>query len=219
VLLPGVYAWLTTVAVPVAQHSASGLSRVLAVLALVALISSVVLLQKRALLGRVLGIYAFVGLSVLCWTSLGSLIAVERLDPARGALGTAGWVMFAFGWGSLRVRHNVPERDPNALAGAPLTARRAVPWSTPVVLGLSVIGALVLLVLAWRMSAESRALLGQAAAVSAALCILAGGASVCIMLGESRVFPAPSERWARAAAPLAALVVILGLGFVWALLR
>ena len=119
-LLPGAYAWLTTVALPAAQRGVSGAARVAAFAALVALLSGPLVALSRQRLGRAIGVLLFVGLCTLSWALLGPAIGIERLEPVRALLGTVGWILFALGWGSVRETGTVPEEDPNALPGPPL---------------------------------------------------------------------------------------------------
>ena len=138
ILLPGLYAWLLTVAEPATGAGVGLLARMLAFLALIALVTGPFLAPDRPVLGRVFGIYGFVGLSVLAWSQLGSAVSAEQLDPLRAALGAFGWVLYAFGWGKTRGRGRVPEDDPtscrdrrsSAVAASPPSpgSWRASPW-------------------------------------------------------------------------------------------
>src|SRR5262245_6053240 len=122
-LLPGLYAWVATVAYPASQRGVPGGARFAALLALLALVAAPVLAPERALLSRLLGLYSFTACSVLAWALAGSAISPERLDPVRGAVGAIAWMLHALGWGAMRPRGAVPEDDPNVISGTPLLPR------------------------------------------------------------------------------------------------
>lgn len=218
-LLPGLYAWVTTVAFPAAQRSAPSVARVTAMAALVALVAGPVVVFERPRLGRVLGVFLFVASSVATWLLLGSGVGVQHLEPLRASLGAVGWALFAFGWGSVRRAGSIPEEDPHVIRGEPLPARGRLPWSAQLVYSIGLVGAVVVLLLAWRVARPAQALLAQAAAVAAAIALVGAAARVAVERGRERSFPAPQPRLNAAARPLAMALLLLGLGFVWLLLR
>ncbi|HEX6764906.1 MAG TPA: hypothetical protein VF103_05495, partial [Polyangiaceae bacterium] len=165
--------------------------------------------------GRWLGIYAFVGCSLLSWCLAGSAIAVGSVDPVRSALGVLGWVIYAFGWGRSRGTR-VPEDSPNVLTGAPLAPRARLSKAGAPVVALAVVASLVLEGLAFRVERSEPALFAHAAATACALLVLGVGARIALGLGGRRELPSAATRMNAMAPPLAALAVLLGLGLVWA---
>jgi hypothetical protein len=216
-LLPGVYAWAATVAVPSTAPEVSQLGRVLAFLALVALVLGPWLSPLRPALGRVLGIHAFVGLSLATWALAirsGTNLAPE---PLRAALGGLGWMAYAFGWGDLGRPLRVPEDDPAALGGPPLLPRAELPRRATIVFGIGLAGALLLVALAWRVGRTPQTVMAHAVALAAGLWLLAAATEVSLTPAP-RVKGSASERLSRASGALSALVIALGLGLLWMLL-
>jgi hypothetical protein len=218
-LLPGGYAWLTTVALPAAQRGAPGTARVAAFAALGALLSGPMIAVSRPRLGRAIGVLLFVGLCTASWALLGPTIGVERLEPIRALLGTVGWILFALGWGSVREVGSVPEDDPNALLGPPLPARNRLPRGSMAILAIGIVGSLPALYLAWRITRPDHALLGHAAAVLSAMALVAASARIAVDRAQYRASGSAAQRVNSAARALGALALLLGLGFVWLLLR
>lgn len=216
-LLPGLYAWLTTVAHPATFRGAPVAGRVLAFLALAALVAGPALAARGQRLGNVLGIYVFVGLCVATWLLLGEQLDLERLEPVRAALGGVGWGLFALGWGQVRELGHVPEDDPKAIAGPPLVARNQLPPGAAVALGVGVVGALVPLMLAWRVDRQDHALLAHAAAIACAVAMLYCSVRVALDRGIYTL-PPPRDRLGAATPTLSVLVVLLALGVVLMLL-
>jgi hypothetical protein len=191
VLLPGVYAWATTVALP-AWSSDVGAARVGALGALVLLLLGPALARRNLVLGRALGVLGFVGLSAGTWGALGSALALANLDLVRGALGAIAWGFFALGWGSLRPRERIPERDPRALPGEPLRPKTALSRATGVAFGVCLFGGLLLPLLAWRVRENGVALLAHAVALAGAIAVINVGSRLVLARyegGEPRAMP------------------------------
>lgn len=214
-VLPGIYAWVTTVALPSVHPSAPALSRVTAFIALVALVAAPLFVTARPRLGRALGVYAFIGCSLLTWVLLGASLLQNRGDPLLSALGAVAFMLYALGWGSLRRRGLVPEDGPNVIAGTPLQPRSRPPAIVPVVFGLIIASALVPTFLAFRVADTERGLFAHAVAVLSAVVTITVGARVALGLGQRRTLPAPADRLNAAAVPLALLALAFGLGFLW----
>jgi hypothetical protein len=218
-LLPGGYAWLTTVALPAAQRGAPGSARAAAIVALFALLSGPLIALSRPRLGRAIGVLLFVALCTLAWALLGPAIGIERLEPVRALLGAVGWILFALGWGSVRETGSIPEDDPNALHGPPLPVRKHLPRGSMAILAIGMAGSLPALYFAWRVTRPDHALLAHAVAVMAAIGLVVSSAKISVDRAGYRPPSPTAERVNSAARPLGALALLLGLGFVWLLLR
>jgi hypothetical protein len=218
-LLPGLYAWLTTVALPSAQHGASASARVSAFFALLALVAAPLFVNERPRLGRALGIFSFIGLSLLTWVLLGASLVQNPGDPLLSALGAVAFTLYALGWGSLRRRDAVPEDGPNVIPGQPLQPRSRPLRSTPVVFGVILAAALVPMFLAFRVVETERALFAHAVAILAAILTITVGARVALSFGQRKGLPSATERLNAAAVPLALLALVFGLGFLWLVVR
>ena len=211
-LLPGLYAWVSTVAYPTTYRSAPTTTRILAFGALLALVVGPLLVTTgRVRLGRALGLFGFLGLSVVTWLLLGDLISVSRVEPVRASLGALGWALFALGWGQVREVGQVPEEDPRVIHGAPLEPRGQLSPGAQVALALGLVGAAIPLFLAWRVTRPAAALLAHSAAVAAALGMLLVSGRVA--LDQARYRPRTASARLSAAAPaLGVLLIVLVFG-------
>lgn len=218
-VLPGLYAWVTTVALPSVQHSARASAKVSAFCALVALILAPLFVGERPRLGRALGVYTFIGFSLLTWVLLGAPLLQHTGDPLLAALGVVAFMLYALGWGSLRRRDRIPEDDPNMIPGAPLMPRSRPPALVPVVFALIVAAALVPTFLAFRVVDAERGLFAHAVAVLSAILTITAGSRVALGLGQQRALPPTLDRLNAAAVPLALLALAFGLGFLWLVVR
>ena len=218
-VLPGLYAWLTTVLLPSVQPTAPTSARVTAFLSLLALVSAPLFVNERPLLGRAMGIFSFIGFSLLTWLLLGAALVQNAGDPLLPALGAVGFTLYALGWGSLRRRGAVPEDAPNVIPGAPLQPRARPHASSPVVFGVILVSASVPVFLAFRVADAQRALFAHAVAILAAILTITVGSRVAVGLGQRRGQPPVAERLNAAAVPLALLALVFGLGFLWLVVR
>lgn len=218
VLLSGLYAWVSTVAFPVALPGAGWLARAVAGLALVALVVGPWASLARPRLGRSIGVYGFVGCCLLCWVQLGDPLLEDALEPVRASLGAVGWSLFAFGWGAVRKSGSVPEDDPRAESGEPLEPREALSPSAYWVFVAALAGAVVPLFLAWQVTRPRHALFAHGAALAAAVALVTAGARVAVQRGARRGHDPPRQRLGAAAGSLSAAVALAMLGLVWVLL-
>ncbi|HEY3498255.1 MAG TPA: hypothetical protein VGK73_26345 [Polyangiaceae bacterium] len=218
VLAPGLYAWLLTVAHPAAQHGAPFAARLSAFAALVALAAAPFFVRDRIGLARALGIYGFIGLSALSWALLADELAVERIDRVRACVGALGWLLYAFGWGSVRPR-GVPEDDPHAVPGARLVPRAHLPRASVPVAAFALAAALGIEALAFRVDRREPAVLAHAAAIALALLVIGTGARIALAQGTRIEIASGATRLNSVAVPGALLAVLLGLGLIWAALR
>lgn len=217
VLLPGLYAWATTLAVPVTLPRAPGTARVAAILSLAALVLGPLLFPARPLLGRIVGIHAFLALSVGTWSFLARAGLPLGGEPLHATFGALGWMLYAFGWGELRGPGTIPEEDPRAVPGPPLPPRGELPRSVGVVFAFGIAGALSLVYLGFRITRPSHAVMGQAVALIAGLFLVGGAARVALERGP-RPLPGQGERVSAAATVIALLLMLLGLGALFTLL-
>jgi hypothetical protein len=158
-------------------------------------------------------------LSLLTWLLLGAGLLQNPGDPLLSALGAVGFTLYALGWGSLRRRGVVPEDGPNVIPGPPLQPRARPHPSVPLVFGVILVGALIPMFLAFRVTDPGRGLLAHASAILAAILTITVGSRVALGLGRRSSLPGVSERLNAAAVPLALLALLFGLGFLWLVLR
>ena len=217
-VVPGLYAWLATVAAPVLQHGASWSARLAALVALGALAGSFVLSSTRPRVARWLGVYTFVLFCLVAWACLGPLLRSDQLDAVRGALGCVGFLLHALAWGA-------PPKDPDADAldnlvpGVPLQPRHKPIRFGAVVLGLGITVALLPIALAFDVERPGPSLLAHALALGCAVLVIGAATDVALLVGKPRKFPAWRARASRAIWPLAGLTVAVGVGLLWLALR
>ena len=214
VLLPGVYAWAATVLYPVSLHGVSVYARVVAATALATLLAGVALGRRRPSLGRALGLHGFVMACVLAWVLLGPILAVDRLEPTKAAVGAVGWVLFAFGWGGSREPEHVPEDDPRALPGEPLPPRGKLPRGAVLVLSLAIAGAAFPLIFAWRVTRSAHALFAHAVAIGCAVALVSSGAEIAVRRGKWAPVEPQTRRLGQAAASLTILAIVIVVGVI-----
>jgi hypothetical protein len=218
-LLPGLLAWVATVGVPAAERGVGWAPRALSFVVLASMVAGPIVVGSRPRLGRVLGIHVTVGASVVTWLLLGPNVGVLHLEPVRAAIGALAWILFAFGWGSVRVRGHVPEDDPRVLPGAALPARGSLPLSATAVVAIGVLGAALPLFSAWRVTRPSHALLAHAVALVAAISLVTGAARIAVDRQSYKPVTPAGARVMAATRPLAVLAVVVFFGAIWMLLR
>lgn len=196
--LTAVAAWVITVA-PVASARGAGiLERLLAAGALVAGLTAAVLALEHHRLARHVGLTGFVGLSASAWLAATLQSGFPRIDLYRSLLGALAWGLFALSW-SHPWSSPGADRVPGAtrVTGRKLTPRRRPPRYA---LGVTLFGALAsvaCLVLAWRITPPSRAVLAQTVAVAASLALLGGATALAVAAGRPAA-RGRGIRWPRA---------------------
>lgn len=193
VLVPGVYAWVVTVVPAAASRAHPVLPRLTAFAAFVALLAGVAVVRSRPRLGHGLGVWGFVGLSLLTWLLNSPALSVERLDAVRAMAGSLGWMLFALGWGT-PWRGSHPEENPRSQLFPKLEPRRDPLLRMPACVVLTALGALACLTFGWRVKDPSRALLVHGVAVAASVWLVSIGADVALGQGNARTFPTTRQR-------------------------
>ena len=218
VLLPGLYAWLLTVGLPVMARGVRSGPRLTAALALVTLLLALSIVGQRLAVARALGIYLFVFCSALTWALLGSDLSPAHLDRVRTALGTLGWVLYAFGWGRVRT---LPEAagEPQIGPGAPLVPRARLHARAVPIVAFSVCSALVCEGLAFRVDRPEHAVLAHGAAAACALLVLSAGSRIALAQGTRVELASGAQRLNAVALRGALLAVLFAVGLVWAALK
>lgn len=219
VLLPGLYAWGTTVAQPALGIGVGWQTRGSAAIAGICLVGGAAAVRYSPRLGRAVGVFGFVGASVVTWALLGSRLSPEELEPTSAALGALGWVLFAFGWGAVRAVGTVPEDDPSVVPGPPLRARAMAPRGAALVSFLSLAAAASPLGFAWRVHGGEHALMAHAAALLSAMALVGAGAHVAVERGRERPRVPSAFRIRSAASSLVLLGVLVALGAAFVLTR
>jgi hypothetical protein len=219
VALPGVYAWLTTVAYPAFARGVGGWPRAVAYTALLALAVGALLIGRHPAVARAVGVIGFVALCVLTWVLLGDRLDPERLDSIRAACGAVGWAIFALGWGATERFRPVRTDDTDEAPDKPLAARGHLPRTAVIALALGLVAALTPWLAAWQVKREEHAVLAHGVALVAAIAIVIVASQVVVDREQRLTRPAPRQRVRPAMGSLSALAFVLAAGVVWLLLR
>ena len=214
VLLPGVFAWSVTV-VPAAFGGESGAGVVTALLALLCLVVGTILAREHQTTGIVLGIYGFLAASVATWLLNKTSLHVDRVDAWRAGAGSIGWALYALGWGTpWRIGHH-PEDDPRVQLFPKLAARQPPRFRTALSVAIGTLGALVCVLMAWRIADPDRAVLLHGAALACSVGMISASASVGVSQGEQRHPMAPRERLRSAIPWIIAAAAVVAVTTVW----
>ena len=178
----GVFAWIVTVAPIVTSPLASPLGRAAGALALAAAIAGPLLVPRSRRLGRHVGISGLLGLSLAAWALSATTLAALRVDFVRSFVGSVAWGAYAFSWGEPWRR----PAEPSDGHEAPLRARsQLAPLAVPVA-AVGVVGAVLLLAVAWRVREDGRGALAHVVAAAMALGLVSIAADVAIERGRAR---------------------------------
>lgn len=217
-LFSGLYAWFATVALPVFRAEASLSCKVAAFVALLLLLLGAFVQSRSAVWGRGLGLWGFVGCSLIAWLLAGDLLAVAALDPVRSSLGAIGWAFYAFGWGAVRDTREIPEDNPLVMAGHRLSPRGRLSPVASWVFGFSCLAAAAPALIAWRVVRPAHGLLAHAVAIACAVAVVSAGATVAAQHSKWRPAGTPKQRLNRATGALGIAFVLLVLGVFLALI-
>ncbi len=221
-LVPGLYAWGVTVAWPVSSRFASLASRIVALVAVVALVAGSVLRASSPALARIIGIWVFLASCVAAWSLVGSPVMPSHLDPVQGLLGAVGWALFAVGWaGQKRIPPGPVELAP--VATQPAVPRKRQPRRSVFVLTVVAIAAAIPMALAWWVESVERALLAHAVSLAAAIALITFAADVfdprSRQIERAVALVRPEKRLLDAAPVLVALLALTLAGAAYYLLR
>jgi len=216
-VVPGLYAWLATVAAPVSKSGVSPWSRASAALALASLAASFVL-GGRPRLARALGIQGFLLFCFGAWASLGPALRSDQIDHVRGALGAVGFLLHALAWGA-SPKEAEPEAAEHFVPGSPLQPRSKPPRLGALALGLGLALALLPIAAAFTVERPGASLLAHALGLASGLLLVSAGSDIAVLVGRPREFPPWRLRAARATWSLAGLALALGVLLIWLALQ
>lgn len=200
-------AWALAVAPAVFSRGGGAGAKTLGVTALIAGVGGPFLVPLGRRLSRHVGISAFLALAVVAWLLARAAIDPQRLEPLRAGLGALAFGVWSLAWGDV---FRAPGRASGGDDGPPLPARsRLPPLAVPIAAG-SILAALAVLGLAWRIAEPSRALAAHAAAVASAVAIVSAGATLAISRGARRDATSRLPSDARRSVALLVVVAIVG---------
>jgi hypothetical protein len=164
-LLPGLYAWLSTVLVPVSSLSGGPVVQSVAWASGAALLVGGLPIAGRFSWLRWLGLAAFVTGAMTTWLLMADQLRASPSDAIQAALGGIGWLLFAV---SVQSDSIVPEPKRSSVLVERGRGRSfSAAWNLMFVLLAS--AGLVPLLLAWRVERAPHAVLAQIVACAAAL--------------------------------------------------
>jgi hypothetical protein len=197
VAIPGLYAWVVTVGVPVHQKDADGWAIVFSWLSATCLCLTSGLVVSRLRPWSAIPAALFVMSSASVW------FLIAPLEVSLGFLGSLGWASFAIGWvRAAGTGEDVSSEAAHRIELAPRQSTSVLSW---VMLGIGAAGALGALVLAWNIEGRERSLLGQAVAVVGALALMTAASSFASAVGPKAAARTFSK------GQLARTLVLLGL--------
>ena len=217
-VVPGLYGWVATVAMPVAQRGVPWTARAAALLAVTSLLGSFVLTGARPREARWLGVHAFLLGCFATWALLGVRLRADQVDAVRGALGAVGFLLHALAWGASPRELDADASD-NLVPGTPLQPRHRPPRAGGFVLGGGIAVGLLPMAAAFSVERPGAALLAHAAAVGAGLLVIGTATDVALRVGKPHAAVAWRARASRSVWPLGVLTVVLGIGLIWLALR
>jgi hypothetical protein len=222
--VPGLYAWVVTVAPAAWARGAPFLAKALALLGLLLLFAAAGAESRYPRWARITSIWGLTVTSALVWAIAPAALAVTRLDTARGITGMIGWALFAYASAAPALKRvprpidadvPVPGRERRTDALKPKT--RIAKGDTWFVAG-GVVLALALQAIGWHVLTPERGLLVRLVTLAAGLGVIGTATTVALARHPVRVH-APSRRRLRAAAPWLAATFVLAAGGVllWAM--
>jgi hypothetical protein len=176
VLVPGLYAWLTTVVPPAWSRGGSLAAKGAAVAAVVALLAGWWFGRKGDERARIASLWGFVLSSALCWSAAPRALGAGRVDDLRGVTGTLAWALFALAWAAPAFDSMLGDgrvEDDDALA-----PRKRLPSSGFALLAGAGIVAAAIQTIGWAAPGPERALLVRLASILSGLLIIEAAAEV-----------------------------------------
>lgn len=212
--LAAALAWALAVAPAVFSRGGGTAAKTFGVTALLCGVAGPFLVPLGRRLSRHVGISAFLAFDVAAWLVARAAVDAQRLEPLRAGLGALAFGVWSLAWGDV---FRGPGRDMPAMEGLPLPARNRLPALAVPLATVSVLAALAVVALAWRVADPSRALAAHAAAIAAGVALISAGATLAIARGAR---PGGSSRLpSDARRSLAILLVVALVGVVALALR
>ena len=220
--VPGLYAWVVTVAPAAWARGAPSLAKALALVGLLLLFAAAGAELRYQRWARITSIWGLAATSALVWAIAPAALAVTRLDTARGITGMIGWALFAYASAAPALKRvprpvevDLPGRERRTDALKPKT--RIAKGDTWFVAG-GVVLAIALQAIGWHVLTPERGLLVRLVTLAAGLGVIGTATSIALARHPVRA-RASSRGRLRAAAPWLAATAVLGAGgfLLWAM--
>lgn len=176
VAIPGLYAWVVTVALPVHQQDSRGWPVIVSWSSLLLLLATSAVTASPIRRWSPLAVSAFLIASASVWFLL------EPFDSSLGLLGSLGWASFAVGW--VRAVETREELDVGPAHRIDLLPRHRAASIGGGFVGVALLGAAALVFAAFGIEGPERALLGQSVAVVGSLSLMSAAASSVAAFGR-----------------------------------
>ncbi|MBL8613165.1 MAG: hypothetical protein JNL38_37845 [Myxococcales bacterium] len=216
--IPAIYAWGMTVAPAAWSRGAPALAKVTALLGVAAVAGAAVAERAYPRWARIVSVWGLVVTSVATWALASTAMTPARLDVARGVLGAAGWMFFAFASSAPPVRRREEDGE-RILDGPPLKPRGLLPRLDSLYLGGAVVVALGMIAIGWRVTSPERGVLVRLVSLASGLAVVGAATEIALARHAPRVKDRPRVRLRRGTATLVLLLVLAGLGAVVLLTR
>jgi len=213
--VPGAYAWAVTVAPVAWSHGAGTLSKMGAIVALIALGAGSLGERMWGRRGRLASLWGFVLASATSWSAAPDALASRRIDAPHGLAGMLGWGLFGLVLAAPSLEGSGrPATVPDA--GPPIARRRLARADAVCVLGAAAI-AVSMQFIGWGVASAERALLVRFVALAAGLAVIDAGATVALAQHARRVQRPVPARLRSSMVPLVALGMLALAGLLFAL--
>jgi hypothetical protein len=205
--VPGLYAWIISVAPAAWLHGSSMLVKVFAVAGALMLLGAAWAEMRAARAASLAGIWGFVGTSALVWTLAPRAIGPLRFDVIRGLSGMIGWALFAYAVAAPPTR----KTDGYDVVGEPpLRARAHVRRGGATIVAGGVAFAIGLQAIGWGVLVPERALLVRLVCVSSGIGVVMAATSIALARHGARA-RVSAKRRVRIVAMWVAAVSLVGL--------
>jgi hypothetical protein len=205
-VLTGLYSWGVTVFPVVLSEDSGGISGAFALVAVLALLSSMALPPGRAAMIAALDVFVL-GSGLSWW--LARNLGVGVPFPLFGSL---GWLCYTLAVGAVSMPTAPPEE---ALPGQNFNPRTLPSRLAAAVLLLSLLGGIALLLVAWQVQRAQVSVLAHVLALCGALLLLRAGASLAVHFQQQGT-PIRSDLGLRGAVfPLLCFLVLAMGGTLW----
>jgi hypothetical protein len=202
--VPGLYAWLVTVAPSAFGRGGQVGSKCAAALGVTLLLLAPLCERRWPSAGRVLSIWGLVATSLIVWILAASGSTPMRWDPLRSVAGMIGWALFA-------LASVAPALPPRELAkddrSRRLERRGDSGRVDALIVGVAIALAAGLQCIGWQAEEPERAVLVRLVSLGAGVLLVGASASVVVGRHAARMVLPPRKRAKRATLPL----VLLGL--------
>jgi hypothetical protein len=212
--VPGLYAWVLTVAPAAWTRGGSAFARGASITALLALAGGIAAERRWGARGRFAAMWVFVLASALVWISAPNAMGPQRLEGARGVAGMLGWALYAFACAAPALRRDeLPA--PRVVPDEPLRPRTRVRRGDAAYMAVAAVVAAALQAVGWRVITPERAILVRFVALASGLALISAATTIALARHGHRTRPPARARMGRAMPYLILLLLAASVMLVW----